>query len=138
MANNGSVRSQVAEKIQLDNPTFDVKGYPVSVPSNIGANRAFVGIFRSDLTKPAGSPKMLNHEIKIQVCIGETTGEAAQDKLDDVLDDVLLSVERINGLVWSSATYAIFDEKYIGYEITATLNSPNDYKQIILEESKGA
>lgn len=120
-----SVREQVAAQIKADNSTYIVKPELVGVPDNlIGVQ---VAVFRTELTHTANT---LTHECRIELMIGKTD----EGLLDEVLDNVLLSLQRIQGLTWSSASRTVFDDKYHGYQITLTANSSNIYREIVSSE----
>lgn len=129
-----TVRGQVAAQIKTDNAAYAVKSHPVASPDHIGANKVHVSVFRANLTR--ATAQSLAHNLTIEVMIGESDSEAAEDKLDVALDNVLLSLERVNGVTWTTADRTIFDDKFIGYSITLSCTSANVYKQIVLEEQK--
>lgn len=122
------IREIVAEKISADNPMFNVKAYPAEAPENFGSKRATqVSVFRTELTN---GPSILIHEVAIELMVGKSD----EDYLDESLDEVLLSIQRIPGLTWSSATRTVFDDKYNGYRITLSAPTKNLYKEIVASE----
>lgn len=120
-----SVREKIGTQIQSDNPGFIVKTELANAPDNLSGTR--VHVFRSALSKTANT---LSHECTVEVMIGKLD----EDELDTVLDEILLSLQRIEGLDWSSVNRRIFDEKFHGYEITCSANSENVYRSAILSE----
>lgn len=56
------------------------------------------------------------------VCIAaKTTAGPADDELDNLLEDVLLMVTKADGLTWSKATRATYDESNPAYEVTCVV-----------------
>lgn len=130
MSGTESVRAKIALQIKTDNPDFIVKAFGANAPDNLGKGKVFVTVFRESLEQGSNS---LTHNIKIHVMVGTTDG-SGEDFNDEALDQCLLSLVRIDGVIFRSAERAMFDEKYIGHQITAECMSYDVYTQIISEE----
>lgn len=131
-----TVREQVADQIKTDNALYNVYPFPKSAPDNLGKTKVQVSVYRSDLQTLSENPNALQHNLIIEVLVGQTVGDKAEDALDDALDNVLLSLQRIQGAQWSTAERTVFDEKYIGYKINASAYSDNVYQSIVLTDAK--
>lgn len=129
-----SIREQIADQIKDDNPSFNVKAYPADSPENLGRDKAQVSVYREALTANGTS---MEHKLAIEIITGYRESKEASDHLDGTLDLVLTSIERLPGILWTSADYVIFDEKFQGYKVTVTASSPNYYKNIVRSEQEG-
>lgn len=127
---NESVRSQIAAQIKADNPGYGVVAFGAAAPENLGARKVRVSVFRKSLD--IGTNR-LTHNMTIEV-ITAGFSEAAEDGLDAVLDQVILSLGRMPGVVVTSAERATFDDKFLGYQITAEAVSTDVYREIIAQE----
>lgn len=128
--NTHSVRAKVAAQIKADNPTYGVVHFNTGAPSNLGANKVHVSVFRTRLEPTDG---ILKHALTIEVIVGGLT-EAAQDFADTALDEVLLSLQRLQEVRFISADFSIFAETFIGYSINAEVDSADVYKSQIFQE----
>lgn len=129
-----SIREQIADQIKADNPGFIVKPFPADTPDNLGKEKAQVSVYRETLTAAGIN---MEHKLAIEIITGLRESKEASDHLEGTLDLVLTSLERIPGILWSSADYVIFDEKFQGYKVTVTATSPNVYKNIVRNEQEG-
>lgn len=125
-------RTTVANAIRSENITYIVLDYP-DFPENIPTNKVHVSVFRTDVKTVEKTPNVLEHPLIIQVLVPVTTGAAAENAADDALDNILLSLQRIEGLSWSTAERSNFESAYIGYKITASVSSSNVYRTQVLE-----
>ena len=130
MSGTESVRAKIALQIKTDNPDFTVKAFASNAPDNLGKGKVFVTVFRDSLEQGANS---LTHNMKIHVMVGTSDG-TGEDFNDGALDQCLLSLARLDAVIFRSAERAIFDEKYIGHQITADCMSYDVYTQTISEE----
>lgn len=124
-------RTTVADQIKLDNATFIVADYP-TLPENLGKARVHVAVWRTDIKSVPETPNVLEHPLTIQVVVPVTSGAIAESAADDALDAVLLSLQRIEGLSWSTAERSNFDDAFVGYQITASVFSSNIYRTAVL------
>lgn len=129
-----AVREKIADQIKADNSAYIVKAFPASPPDNLGAGKVQVTVFRSTLTPEKNN---LTHDLEIVVITGASNITlASEDALDAALDQILLSLERIPGVLWTSASREVFEEKFNGYKVTVQTQSPNVYKTLVREEQK--
>lgn len=126
-------RTTIANAIKVDNATFIVRDYPASPPDNLSAGKVHVSVWRTELNEVKGTSNALEHVLMIEVVVSVTSGVAAENTADDALDDILVSLQRLEGVSWSTAKRTIFDDSYVGYQITASLLSSNVYRTYILE-----
>lgn len=133
-----TVREQIAEQIRADNPTFIVDAFPTSLPENMaakGLKKTYVQVFRESL-EPTNNGTSLLHSLKVTVFVAKQHTEIAENDLDEALDLVLLSLERLAGIVYTSAIRDVLQDKYNVYEISVSCTSQNVYKNIVREEQK--
>lgn len=128
--NTNTVRAKVAAQIKADNPKYGVVHYNTGAPSNLGASKVHVCVFRTRLEPVSGT---LKHSLTIEVIVGGLT-EGAQDFADTALDEVLLSLQRLDEVRFISADFSTFGETFIGYSINAEVDSADVYKSTIIEE----
>lgn len=128
-----SAREYVKNAILQEDSSFKVTAAAAAAPENLGADKVFVAVWRSALTSE--SSISLRHDLTIQVMTPITYAQKAEDVADAALDTVLLALTRLEGVYWTSAERAVFNETYIGYEIKAFLNTSETYLQTILGES---
>lgn len=131
-----SVRAQVAAQIRADNPTWTIRDHAASAPDSLGRGRVFASVSRTTLV-PHADAFALTHNLRIEVMVPSTSA-SAEDDCDAALDKALLSLERINGLRWTNAERAVFDGKFFGYQITASADSKNVYREQVLAEAEAA
>lgn len=131
MSGTESVRAKIALQIKTDNPDFTVKAFASNAPDNLGRGKVFVTVFRESLDQ---GPNSLTHNMKIHVMVGTTDG-TGEDFNDAALDECLLSIARLPNVVFRSAERALFDDKYIGHQITCELLSYDVYRETIEERS---
>lgn len=126
-------RTTIANAIKADNATYIVCDYP-DLPENIPSGKAHVSVYRTDIKAAPNTPNVLEHLLNIQVLIPVTSGAAAENAADEALDNILLSLQRLEGVSWSTAERANFgDNAFIGYQITASIFSTNVYRTSVLE-----
>lgn len=129
-----AVREKIADQIKSDNSAFIVKAFPASPPDNLGAGKVLVTVYRSALNPDKTN---LTHDLEIVVITGAATITlASEDALDSALDQILLSLERVPGVLWTSASREVFEEKFQGYKVAVQTHSPNVYKNLVREEQK--
>lgn len=127
-----TARQQVAAAIAAATG-FTVSDYPRE-PAQLRGAKPFVDVFATDLA-PVQEDTKLEHRLEIHVYASRTAGPDAEDELEDNRDAVLLALQRIPGLGWDRAERVIFmDGAAIGYKITATAISDNEYRKTILSE----
>ena len=128
-----TLREKVATQIKTDNPDFTVKAFMASAPDNLGANKVHVAVWREAL-----EPNQLNlgHNLTAEVLMKVANTLKGEEALDAALDEVLLSIERMPGVLWTSADRAVFDDKFVGYKVSIRITSPNVYKNLVREEQK--
>lgn len=123
-----TARVILADQIKADNPEYVVKNYPAPAPDN--ATKPHVFVYRTSL---APSQNNLEHELEIAIFTGTTVlSSDSEERLGAVLDQVILSIERINGFLWTRA-----DRVEDGYKVSVQVVSQNHYKNIVREEQKG-
>lgn len=127
-----TAREIIQSAIQAEAPTYKVVAAAASAPENLGLGNVFVAVWRNQLTNE--SAIQLRHNLTIQVMVATTYAAVAENDADAALDTVLLAIERTPGAYWTSAERAVFDEKFVGYEVQAYIDSTNHYKQTILGE----
>ncbi|WP_157357052.1 hypothetical protein [Arthrobacter sp. U41] len=128
-----TLREKVASQIKSDNPEFIVKAFAAAAPDNLGAGKVQVAVWRESL---APNQLSLDHNLTVQVLTKVANTLKGEEALDIALDGVLLSIERMPGVLWTNAERAVFDEKYVGYQLTLKIVSPNVYKTLVREEQK--
>jgi hypothetical protein len=128
-----TARNIIADAIKADNPPFIVRNFP-ELPENVPTGKAHVSVWRDEVKTVDKAPNVLEHPLVIQVISSVTSGSAAEDAADDALDAVLLSLQRIEGLTWTSAERMDFAEAFVGYKISASVFSENVYLSQVLKE----
>lgn len=125
-------RQTLAEQIAQDNPAWTVLPYP-AVPGQVARGKAVCSVWRGDVN-PTVPRSGLTHSVTVNV-YGSSTGKAAEDDLDDYLDAVMLSIERVPGFKFESATRQTFaNETLAGWQVSLTATSENVYRTEILKE----
>ena len=128
-----TVRGQVAAQITADNPAYIVKAFPAEGSVEVPAKKVQVNVYREALTP---DQNRLTHSLTVDVITGSGYSEVLEDQLEAALDQVLLSLERIPGIVWSTADRSVFGEKLNGYKIAVSCTSANFYKSIVRTEQE--
>lgn len=124
-------RETLAAQLRTDHPDYRVFDYPYA-PSEVRS--PVIAVWRTDVNPHPQSPSMLRHDLTVQAYIGPTVGEKAEATLDDLLDAVLLSLQRLPAVTWTKSERTIFQDTFQGWTVTCYADSPNVYKQLILEE----
>lgn len=129
-------RTQLAEKIQADNPKFRVFDYGHR-PQNVNKGRPVVTVIRTEVV-PGERVLALDHTLQVLAIGAQTDPEAAEDELDDLLDAVCLSIERLREWRMTSCKRAsLFEDSFTGWVIDVTCTSPNVYRETVQKENRG-
>lgn len=125
-------RQQLAAQIQADNPAWLVHDFP-TIPKQVRKGKPVVSVWRSDVAKEG--VQHLKHELTIHLYGAKVIGVEAENELDDHLDGLLLSLERYKGCQLVRAIRRNFaDDAFAGFEVTATVYSPNIYRSTVIQE----
>lgn len=127
-----TVRAIIAEQIRTDNPSWLVREYASPAPDALSKGKVFCSVSRASLV-PREQAYALTHNIIIEVLVS-SQGATTEDDSDEALDRVLLSLQRIPGVSWDRATRAAFDSRFFGYQVEASADSKNVYRQQVIEE----
>lgn len=127
-------RELIAAQLRTDHQEFDVKAYPASVPANLGAGKVQVSIWTLTLTP---NKIEIGTDLTIEIVQKASLSDEGETQLMNNLNGVLLSVERVPGLVWTSAERIQYEDGYSGYKISLNCTTPNVYKNLVREEQKG-
>jgi hypothetical protein len=124
-----SIRRQLADKVKAEAvaQALGLDVYPFGIdPQELG--RPAVAVFRETVDAGAQATS-LGHGFIIQIFSphGHAT-EAAEDALDSVLDVVLLALQRLAVVAFRKAERKVFLERFQGWEIEATWESENFYR----------
>jgi len=127
-----TARQTVAAAIKASTG-FTVSDYPQE-PAQLRGAKPFVDVFATDII-PVEGDTQLEHRLEVHVYASRTAGPDAEDEVEDNRDAVLLALQRIPGLSWDRAERVMFmGGTAIGYKITATAVSENEYRKQILSE----
>lgn len=116
-----SIRAQIANKIQADNPGLDV--YPFGYdPKEL--RKPAVAVFRESV---AQEPASLDHGFIVQIfSTASQATEKTEDALDTLLDGVLVSLRRLGTVTFKEAKRQVLADVFQGWELTVTWAS-EDY-----------
>lgn len=124
-------RTTVAAQLMADHPTHKVYAYPYA-PTEVRAN--VIAVWRTDMAQHPTSPKLLRHSLTINAYGKATLEERAEAELDDLLDDIMLSLQRIEGVTFTSAERTVYADNFQGWTVKVTADSPNVYTETVLTE----
>lgn len=124
-------RQILAAQFTADHPTYKVYDYPY-FPKQVSS--PVIAVWRTNMDPHPSGQGLLRHPLTIEAYIGPTVGEKAEATLDDLLDAVMLSLQRLDAVTVTGATRDIFGDVFQGWTIKCYADSPNVYKQLILEE----
>lgn len=124
-------RQTLAAQLIADYPGHKVYAYPYA-PAEIRAN--VIAVWRTDMAPHPTSPKLLRHSLTINAYGKATLEERAEAELDDLLDDIMLSLQRIDGVTFTSAERTVYADNFQGWTVKVTADSPNVYAATIIEE----
>ena len=124
-------RTTIADQLRADHPDHKVYAYPYA-PSEVRAN--VIAVWRTDVNPHPNSANYLRHSLTINAYGAATLEERAEAELDDLLDDILLSLQRVDGVTFTSAERTVYAESFQGWTVKATADSPNVYKSTVLSE----
>lgn len=126
-------RVLVANRIKADNEEFDVRPYGY-VPANVKGTKHVVSVWRTDLT-PAATSLNLVHDLTVNAYGSKTAGEDVEEELDGLLDLVMLSLQRLPGFTFRSASRTVWTGNISGWQITGQMESANVYSSAVRAES---
>lgn len=118
-------RGVIAQRISDEHKTWRVVDYPDG-PENLGRGAVYVAVYRTTVSKPAGSPQALEHAVTVDLYGAPQLAPRTEGVLDDLLDDLLLTVAAMRDVTWTTAERHAFDTMQ-GWRITLTLASSNIY-----------
>lgn len=129
-------RQTLAAQFIADFPeAYKVYAYPYA-PAQVG--EPVVAVWRTDVDPHPSTPGLLRHTLTVQAYIGPTLGEKAEATADDLLDAVLLSLQRLPAVTVTGSERKVFGDPetgtFQGWTVKCYADSPNVYKQLILEE----
>lgn len=131
-----TARDLIAAQLRTDSPETIVSGFPTAGPENIPRGKTVVQLYRTEF-EPISSGTLLKHTFELVVMVSSQGTEHAELALEEALDTVLLSLERFQGLTYSTVTRSVVGN-FNAYVITASTNTTNHYKNIVREEQKVA
>ena len=125
MADN--MRTILADLLRAELPTkWDVYDHGVSLENPL---KPVVVVRQTSLGRTPGAPR-LYRDAGLTVGLVEPGLDLAklEDALDDDLDTLLDALEAVDlpGLIWTGADRATFDERFQGYEVSATITYEKD------------
>lgn len=117
-----TVRAQLAAHLNDALPTiYRVLDHAVGL-DRIEAGRVVVIVYRQTV-RPGAQFDRLTNDMRVWVLVPNADPARADDVLDPALDEVLAALDTTTLTTWEEAERGVFDETFIGYQITCTTNT---------------
>jgi hypothetical protein len=127
-----TARQQLAAKITLEHPEITAHPY-IMQPENVTLGKPVASVYRATLEN-ASQSNVLRHDVTIDLFVALTDGPEAEAEAEDALDKVLLTLQRTEGVTWTTAKRVNFGTDFAGYTISASKFSKDHYLQTVLAE----
>lgn len=128
-----SARTELAAKIQADQPTWLVRPWP-DIPKQVAKDRPVVAVWLADLAPGTAKGIELLHNLTINLYLSRVADAAAEDEAEAALDKLLTSLQRLGKVHWTKAERMVFDNVISGFQVSATMGSTDTYRQAVLAE----
>lgn len=132
-------RQTIADQLIEDHTLKGYRVYPYPyLPSEV--RKPVISVYRTAVDPSPDSPNKLRHPVSIDAFMGQSVGEAVEDAGDTLLDDIMLSLQRVPGLTFVSATRTVFGTEetgeFQGWSVKVYGDSANVYKSQVLTEGQ--